>query len=780
MPRQPDFRVVLGSLISLLLLATSAPLSAEQEAPSIRRFALYIGSNNGGKQRISLAYAASDARAVATVMSEIGGVGGGDSLLLIDPSAATVARSFSQMNERILSAKESARRVELFVYYSGHSDEDGLLLGEERLPYLELRRRIEATQADVKIAVLDSCSSGSFTRIKGGTRHPAFLLDESVSTSGYAFLTSSSENEAAQESDRIGASFFTYYLVSALRGAADTAGNGRVTLNEAYSYASAETLARTATTAAGPQHPSYEIRLTGSGDLVLTDLRETSAAIVVQSDVQGRLFLRNSGGRLVAELRKSAGAPITLSLPAGRYTVTLEENGALSETTISLRPGNRVPVATRDLVAIAPERTRTRGASAAEREQRLQPVSTYVGLLPGWPTENRRVIRTFGLSLFDDSYRVDGIDVGLGTMIQEDVRGGAVGVFFSAAGRDVTGVQASGIFNIGNGTMGGVQASGVFNLAAGPVGGVQAGGVFNISSGSVRGAQGSGVFNIADGELSGIQGSGVFNLADGSVLGGQGAGVFNVSTGGMRGIQGAGVFNVAGGAVQGIQAAGVFNLADSLSGGQLGTVNVARGTRGAQIGVVNVGGDVRGTQIGLVNISRNMYGVPIGLINISRNGLFNPSFWSDEGGVGYLGLQMGAGGVYTVIYGGLPLASDAGYAAIGAGMGFHVALASLYMDVDLSAKQPLYWNPGGQGIGGGVDGARSFPAESLVFPSLRASLGVKIFGSLALFGGMVFEGAIPGVTHKSEFHSGSPLSLAFGTPNTLLELYPRWFIGLRL
>jgi hypothetical protein len=34
---------------------------------------------------------------------------------------------------------------------------------------------------------------------------------------GYAFLTSSSETEAAQESERLGGSFFTHALVSALR-----------------------------------------------------------------------------------------------------------------------------------------------------------------------------------------------------------------------------------------------------------------------------------------------------------------------------------------------------------------------------------------------------------------------------------------------------------------------------------------------------------------------------------------------------------------------------------
>ena len=94
---------------------------------------------------------------------------------------------------------------------------------------------------------------------------------------GHAFLTSSSEDEAAQESDRIGASFFTHYLVSGLRGAADVTGEGKVSLNEAYQFAFHETLGRTSETQVGAQHPAYDIELSGTGDVVMTDLRQTSA-----------------------------------------------------------------------------------------------------------------------------------------------------------------------------------------------------------------------------------------------------------------------------------------------------------------------------------------------------------------------------------------------------------------------------------------------------------------------------------------------------------------------
>ena len=56
-------------------------------------------------------------------------------------------------------------------------------------------------------------------------RRPPFLVDESADMRGHAFLTSSAETEAAQESDRIQASYFTHFLVSGFRGAADQPGS---------------------------------------------------------------------------------------------------------------------------------------------------------------------------------------------------------------------------------------------------------------------------------------------------------------------------------------------------------------------------------------------------------------------------------------------------------------------------------------------------------------------------------------------------------------------------
>src|SRR5207344_1520004 len=217
-------------------------------------------------------------------------------------------------------------RVEVIVYYSGHADEQGLLLGSDRYSYRTLRDRLDAIPADVTIAVLDACASGAFTRLKGGKIRPPFLVDESAEMRGHAFLTSSAETESAQESDRIHASYFTHYLVSGFRGAADISGDGRVTLNEAYQFAFNETLGRTVDTRGGAQHPSYDINLSGTGDVVMTDVRQTTATLVLGEDLEGRFFIRTAAQELVVELYKPRGRKVELAIEPGTYDVRVERD----------------------------------------------------------------------------------------------------------------------------------------------------------------------------------------------------------------------------------------------------------------------------------------------------------------------------------------------------------------------------------------------------------------------------------------------------------------------
>ena len=203
-------KVTSAALLSVLLLgATATPAGA---AGTIQRFVLVIGANAGGGDRPKLQYAISDAERFARVMVELGGVPQANEVVLRQPRLKDLVDALETLSARAKEAQrgKDAGRVEVIVYYSGHADEQGLLLGSDRYSYRTLRDRLDAIPADVRIAVLDACASGAFTRLKGGKVRPPFLVDESADMRGHAFLTSSAETEASHESDRIRASYFTH------------------------------------------------------------------------------------------------------------------------------------------------------------------------------------------------------------------------------------------------------------------------------------------------------------------------------------------------------------------------------------------------------------------------------------------------------------------------------------------------------------------------------------------------------------------------------------------
>ncbi|MCP4216869.1 MAG: caspase family protein [bacterium] len=333
---------LLPILIALFIVFQGLPAAAKDrgvppESKDIRRFSLVVGANNGGRSRARLRYAVSDAKAVLSILEKMGGISPDDSRLLVEPNKETLYWELERLQGRVQRAKKKARRVEVFFYYSGHSDESHFLLAKEKVPYREFKDKINIIGADVRIAILDSCASGAFTRIKGGKKKTAFMVDTAFDMKGYAIMTSSSSNESSQESDRLKGSFFTNSLVSGLRGAADVSGDGRVTLNEAYQFAFAETLAQTEKTVSGPQHPNYNIRMSGTGDVVITDLRKSEALLRIGKNVGGKLFIHSHTNVLVAELSKPAGRVIELGLDEGKYRVINIIDNTVYESKITLK-----------------------------------------------------------------------------------------------------------------------------------------------------------------------------------------------------------------------------------------------------------------------------------------------------------------------------------------------------------------------------------------------------------------------------------------------------------
>ncbi|MBN8216365.1 MAG: caspase family protein [Spirochaetes bacterium] len=376
------------SLFASLLVVLSSLLSGEP-APT-RRYALVIGENDGGPKRVKLRYAVSDARTVAGVLTSLGGVRAEDLVLLADPDRESVERAFVALGERIRAEAGTDGRSETIFYYSGHSDDEGLCLGREKIGYGDLRAQIRQLPSGVKVAVLDSCASGVFTRTKGGKQQAPFLVDNASRMEGHAFLTSSSVDEAAQESDRIGGSFFTHYLVTGLRGAADANRDGKVTLNESYDYAFRETLAGTEQSRGGPQHPGYDIQLSGTGDLVLTDTRSTSCTLAFPAELAGRVTVRGADGNLVAEFRKAAGRATSLGMEPGSYRILVDGPQGPKMTILILAKGESAALDPATLVSVNREQTVSRGGKSAESfldPDRMASMSNMAGLSEGTEAE---------------------------------------------------------------------------------------------------------------------------------------------------------------------------------------------------------------------------------------------------------------------------------------------------------------------------------------------------------------------------------------------------------
>jgi hypothetical protein len=334
-------RIFLWIFLLTFILLSYLELPAGQQTDELytRRFAFLVGANHGGKDRVTLRYAVDDARALQEVLEEMGGILPGDTHFLADPSKEVFFKTIKTLTDDVARAKEKFRRVEVVFYYSGHSDEENIFLGDDRVSYEEFKELITSMGADVRIAILDSCASGALTLPKGVIKKPPFLMDTAYDMKGYAFITSSSATEAAQESNRLKRSFFTHNLISGMRGAADMNQDGRITLNEAYQFAFDGTLTQTEKTMAGPQHPSYHIEMSGTGDVVITEIWKSAAVLVLNKDITGKVYIHNQDNVLVVELKKSAGREISIGLDAGVYRIINIGPGAIWESKVALEEG---------------------------------------------------------------------------------------------------------------------------------------------------------------------------------------------------------------------------------------------------------------------------------------------------------------------------------------------------------------------------------------------------------------------------------------------------------
>jgi len=759
-------------LVGLLLIAgasvaAAAPLPApapNAAAPAVRlrRFVLLAGVDDGGPSRVRLRYAATDARAMGRVLQTLGGVAPEDIVFVSTANRAAFDAAFADIEQRLRAGAAAGVRRELLVYYSGHSDEDGLLVGRDRIGYDELRALVQRAPADLRIVILDSCASGAFTRHKGGVKRPPFLLDASSDMRGHAFLTSSAADERAQESDRIAASYFTYYLVSGLRGAADVNQDRRVTLQEAYQFASQETLARTERSQGGPQHAAYEFDLAGTGDMVVTDVRGTQSGLVLTPELGGRITVREANGTLVAELRKPAGNTIELGLDPGSYLVAMDGGATVFQASVSLAAGKHTSLGAAAFHPASPrEATVARGDDAMPAPAGETAATATATATPPALSEPTSFKATFFPTSNDAHANVEGFSFGFVADRSQRVHGFQLAIGWAQTDVELLALQLSAGANLVRGSFTGAQVTAGANIVRGTGRGLQLVGGGNFVDGSYVGAQIAGGGNATTGTTKGLQLAGGVNWA-GSGTGLQVAGGANVVTKDYAGLQ-----------------LGTVNYADAVNGFQLGVLNMAHtSASGFRLGVVNVAGEAHGFSFGVVNVAKRDDGESFALINVVGNGIHDVSLFATDVLATNIGFKLGGRHLYTNLIAGYQpgdqLASgteqfSAGTKRFGTGAGvgwrFPVErgpLAYAELEADWLEIRPVWhW----------IDNA---PGVS----SLRAQAGLKLAPHLVLIAGAGVNVAIATDGQDADLARG-PQSVQH-SGSTTVRIYPGLILGLQI
>ena len=292
------------------------------------RHALVVGANEGGGVLEPLRFAETDAERFARVLVELGDFDEQLVTVLYHPSQETLRRALAYHADIAQGFED-----DLFVfYYSGHADGAGLRIGDDRFFFETLKHDFRGIDAKLRIGVLDACRSGTVTRFKGAQVTESLFSAAGTTLSGEAWLTASAPDELAQESDELRGGFFTHYLVSGMRGAADVGDDSVVALDELYTYTYQRVVDATGRTGAGTQHPYRNWDLDGTGSLGLTDLRNAEVLLRLRPEDQGQIAIfRLPEKHQMADFYKPSGKAMAIAVPPGRYLVRRHDSGETYE-----------------------------------------------------------------------------------------------------------------------------------------------------------------------------------------------------------------------------------------------------------------------------------------------------------------------------------------------------------------------------------------------------------------------------------------------------------------
>jgi hypothetical protein len=356
--------------VGAAVISASVATSWSARADPIR-ILVAASHSRGAPGELPLLHAAADVEHVQGVLTALGDFRPDDVITLVDPTLAALNSALDRA--RALAAAHDPGEVTFLLYFSGHGDRDRIHLGPEAVTMADLTARVRAVPAALRMLVTDACRNYP-TRSKGITTEPGFAIvnPEAHPADGVIWLFSSAEGEPALESDELQGAVFTYYWVSALRGAGDANGDGRVTLAESYDFAYSQTLLRSSRGSGVLQHPAAVFDLREAAPIVLTKTSGTSALVRFPQAADAHFLIYALGSRTVlGELWGSAEHEVVFALPTGRYLVQRGTGGGSAGLEFSLSAGETRTLRAEEFRMVPGEQLATKGGAVVLRPNEL-------------------------------------------------------------------------------------------------------------------------------------------------------------------------------------------------------------------------------------------------------------------------------------------------------------------------------------------------------------------------------------------------------------------------
>jgi hypothetical protein len=341
-------------VLSLLLLAAPMIFGSPARADQIKRYAIIVANNRSldpgvrtlryadddGVRYYELFRMETDKVALLTVMDEETARLHPDLAGLVQPPTdAQVFAAFTRFEHEIAARKAAGKRSELLLVYAGHGDVDRsgqgyITLQNSKLYRSDLYRRLIAkSKADYLHLIIDACKSYFLVNRRGGRRDQwknddgatsreqafrAFLRQEELSAYPHVgVVLATSGDQATHEWARFRAGILSHELRSAISGAADINGDGRVEYSELHAFiASANARVR---------HPEARLEIfvrppSANRNLPLRDLSRVSGARLLRFGprVTGRFHVEDERGIRLVDLHKAQGVHFDLALDRRR------------------------------------------------------------------------------------------------------------------------------------------------------------------------------------------------------------------------------------------------------------------------------------------------------------------------------------------------------------------------------------------------------------------------------------------------------------------------------